>query len=89
VDEGLYFAFRAGRPARFEGGLKMSAILEVEDNAPALEDYFGMSEAELYERIEAARRKLGKRLLILGHHYQRDDVICHADITGEIGRAHV
>jgi quinolinate synthase len=51
--------------------------------APALEDYFGMSEAELYERIEAARRSLGARLVILGHHYQRDDVVCHADYTGD------
>ena len=51
--------------------------------APALEDYFGMPEAELYERIEAARRSLGTRLVILGHHYQRDDVVCHADITGD------
>src|SRR2546423_9526673 len=50
-------------------------------DAPALEDYFGMSEGELYERIESARRELGSRLVILGHHYQRDDVICHADIT--------
>jgi quinolinate synthase len=63
----------------------MSAILEVEDKAtaPALEDYFGMSEAELYERIERARRELGTRLVILGHHYQRDDVIRHADYTGD------
>ena len=39
----------------------MSAILEVEEkvNAPALEDYFGMSEAELFERIETARREEG------------------------------
>ncbi|HWW73935.1 MAG TPA: quinolinate synthase NadA [Pyrinomonadaceae bacterium] len=57
--------------------------VEVEAKAPALEDYFGMSEAELYERIEAARRSLGSRLVILGHHYQRDDVVCHADITGD------
>jgi len=51
--------------------------------APALEDYFGMSETELSERIEAARRRLGTRLVILGHHYQRDDVVCHADYTGD------
>ena len=57
--------------------------LEVKDLAPALEDYFGMPEAELFERIEAARRALGPRLVILGHHYQRDDVVCHADITGD------
>jgi quinolinate synthase len=59
--------------------------LEVEAKAaaPALEDYFGQSEAALYERIEAARKQLGSRLVILGHHYQRDDVVCHADYTGD------
>src|SRR5215203_602640 len=59
--------------------------LEVEGlaKAPALEDYFGMSEGQLSERIEAARRLLGSRLIILGHHYQRDDVIAHADVTGD------
>ncbi len=50
---------------------------------PVLEDYFGLSDAELSERITAARRELGRRLVILGHHYQRDDVICHADVTGD------
>src|SRR5215210_810168 len=59
--------------------------LEAKDvtRAPALEDYFGLSEAEMSERIEAARRRLGSRLVILGHHYQRDDVIAHADYTGD------
>src|SRR5215212_10357057 len=60
----------------------MTAVLEMK-KTPALEDYFGMSDAELSERIEAARRELGQRLVILGHHYQRDDVICHADLTGD------
>ena len=61
----------------------MSATLEVRTEAPALEDYFGLSEAELAARIEAVPRRLGRRLVILGHHYQRDDVICHADYTGD------
>ncbi|HZG51531.1 MAG TPA: quinolinate synthase NadA [Pyrinomonadaceae bacterium] len=52
-------------------------------NAPVLEDYFGLSDAELHSRIETARAKLGSRLVILGHHYQRDDVIIHADVTGD------
>jgi len=60
----------------------MTSVLEME-KSPTLEDYFGMSDAELHERIEAARRTLGERLVILGHHYQRDDVICHADFTGD------
>src|SRR4028119_884757 len=51
--------------------------------APVLEDYFGLSDAELHERSEGARAKLGERLVILGHHYQRDDVIRHADVTGD------
>ena len=53
------------------------------EKVPALEDYFGLSDAELHERIEAARRSLGPRLVILGHHYQRDDVVRHADYTGD------
>jgi quinolinate synthase len=60
----------------------MTAVLEMIE-APVLEDYFRVSDAELHERIEAARRELGSRLVILGHHYQRDDVICHADFTGD------
>lgn len=51
--------------------------------APVIEDYMGLSDAELYERIEAARKTLGEKLVILGHHYQRDDVIEHADLTGD------
>ena len=35
------------------------------------------------ERIRAARAKLGKRAVILGHHYQRADVYQHADLTGD------
>jgi quinolinate synthase len=41
------------------------------------------SPAELQERIAAAKAKLGRRLLVLGHHYQRDEVIRHADFTGD------
>ncbi len=58
-------------------------MLETLTDAPQLEDYFGMSDAELDARIESARRALGSRLVILGHHYQRDDVIRHADYTGD------
>ncbi len=46
-------------------------------------DYLNLGEAETYERIRDAKRKLGARVVILGHHYQRDDVICHADLTGD------
>jgi quinolinate synthase len=47
------------------------------------ERYREMSEDELGDAIGARRRQLGSRLLILGHHYQRDEVIRHADLIGD------
>jgi quinolinate synthase len=47
------------------------------------EQYLGLSDEEMDARIAAARRTLGRRLLILGHHYQRDEVIKFADATGD------
>jgi quinolinate synthase len=38
---------------------------------------------ELQERIVTAKQALGRRVVILGHHYQRDEVIRHADFTGD------
>ena len=37
----------------------------------------------LTERIQQVRREMGPRLLILGHHYQQDDVIALADLRGD------
>jgi quinolinate synthase len=47
------------------------------------EKYLGLSDAEMDARITAARETLGDRLVILGHHYQRDEVIKFADYTGD------
>jgi quinolinate synthase len=47
------------------------------------EKYLGLSDDEMDARIGAARQKLGTRVLILGHHYQRDEVIKFADATGD------
>lgn len=41
------------------------------------------SDPDLVARAKAARAGLGSRALILGHHYQRDEVIQFADITGD------
>ncbi len=46
-------------------------------------DYVELSEAELDGRIFEAKRSLGRRLVILGHHYQRDEVVKFADFRGD------
>ncbi|MGW1007656.1 quinolinate synthase NadA [Streptomyces sp. NPDC002520] len=41
------------------------------------------SDPDLVERARAAKEKLGDRVFVLGHHYQRDEVIQFADVTGD------
>jgi quinolinate synthase len=55
----------------------------ITERQPLPERYLGLSDAEMDARIVAARRALGSRLVILGHHYQRDEVIKFADDTGD------
>ena len=47
------------------------------------ERYLGLPDEELDRRITAAKAALGSRLIILGHHYQRDEVIKFADHIGD------
>src|SRR5688572_19268841 len=53
------------------------------ERQPLPERYVGLSDAEMDARIAAARTTLGRRVVILGHHYQRDEVIKFADYTGD------
>jgi quinolinate synthase len=47
------------------------------------EVYRQLSDEQLDERIRRAKEQLGRDLVILGHHYQRDDVIQYADYRGD------
>ena len=53
------------------------------ERQPLPEAYLGLSDDEMELRIAAAKAALGDRLVILGHHYQRDEVIKFADYTGD------
>src|SRR5262245_13917527 len=53
------------------------------ERQPIPEQYLRLSDDEMDARIVAAKKTLGDRLVILGHHYQRDEVIKFADFTGD------
>jgi quinolinate synthase len=53
------------------------------ERQPLPETYLRLSDDEMDTRIAEAKRALGDRLVILGHHYQRDEVIKFADFIGD------
>jgi quinolinate synthase len=58
--------------------------LDLESQSPtSMADYQALSEDQVFDRIEQARRDLGKDLVILAHHYQRDEVVRFADYRGD------
>src|SRR5262245_597336 len=50
---------------------------------PLPAEYVGMAPADLDARIARARAALGERVMILGHHYQRNEIIKFADARGD------
>jgi len=50
---------------------------------PLPPEYSQLSEEELAARVHAHKQSFGERLVILGHHYQQDEVIQFADYTGD------
>ena len=74
-----------GGPAAYGPGSSMSDLIPtgspVQGALPA--EYKTANEAELHERIIAAKKTLGEKVVILGHFYQRDEVVQHADYLGD------
>src|SRR3979490_2233537 len=52
-------------------------------SATAFDQYSRLRDDDCGARIVAAKKKLGKRVALLAHHYQRADVYKHADLTGD------
>jgi len=50
---------------------------------PIPREYTSLPTATVVERIAARKAQLGDQLVILGHHYQQDEVICFADVVGD------
>ncbi len=56
---------------------------ELSGEACSLENYLVLPDRSMDDRIARARAKLGSTAVLLGHHYQRDEVIRFADHTGD------
>ena len=62
-----------------------TSVAPVQERAVScsLENYLVLPDRSMDARIAAARRELGSEVVILGHHYQRDEVIRFADFRGD------
>ncbi len=47
------------------------------------EEYMSLTDSQATERIARLKKGLGRELLILGHHYQRDEIVQFADLKGD------
>jgi quinolinate synthase len=60
-----------------------TAVAAATGSSCSLENYLALPDHGMDDRIAEARRKLGATTVLLGHHYQRDEVIRFADFTGD------
>ncbi|HEY4614434.1 MAG TPA: quinolinate synthase NadA, partial [Citricoccus sp.] len=78
------WTFDAGAPGYGPGASQQDAIPAGAPRQGALpQEYQQATDAELHERIRAAKAELGDRVVVLGHFYQRDEVVAHADFVGD------
>jgi quinolinate synthase len=69
-------------PAHMEP-LPVASSQYAEADACSLDNYLMLPDHTMDGRIAAARAELGTSTILLGHHYQRDEVIRFADFTGD------
>lgn len=71
--------------AALVSGLKAEQpmIAATERASCSLDNYLVLPDHSMDDRIAEARRELGRDCIVLGHHYQRDEVIKFADYTGD------
>jgi quinolinate synthase len=62
---------------------ELTAASPQADSACSLENYLALPDHSMDARIAEARARLGATTIVLGHHYQRDEVIRFADFTGD------
>ncbi|HMD76106.1 MAG TPA: quinolinate synthase NadA [Terracidiphilus sp.] len=60
-----------------------TAVAAATESTCSLENYLALPDHTMDARIAAARARLGSTTILLGHHYQRDEVIRFADFTGD------
>ncbi|SRR5579884_211209 len=78
---------RTSRPSTYgpgaSGDVRPPRSAAMARQQPLPEEYRHLSPEELDRRIGEARAALGQRLVVLGHHYQRDEIVKHADFLGD------
>jgi quinolinate synthase len=62
---------------------ELTAVSPQAESACSLENYLALPDHSMDARIAEARARLGATTILLGHHYQRDEVIRFADFTGD------
>jgi quinolinate synthase len=60
-----------------------TAVAAATGSTCSLENYLALPDHTMDARIAEARARLGSTTILLGHHYQRDEVISFADFTGD------
>ena len=77
--------FDAPLPAHYGPGSSQDDVIPAKTPVQrALPSFYRtLTDVELADRIARAKQTLGDRLVILGHHYQRDEIILHADLRGD------